>query len=53
MIEEDTIKLNLSYRDLKKLNIKYVVSNEPIEDYINDFNEIYDEYGFYIYEYVK
>lgn len=53
LIEEDTIKLNLSYRDLKKLNIKYVVSNEPIEDYINDFNEIYDEYGFYIYEYVK
>lgn len=52
LLSPDAMILNLSYKDVKKTNAKYIVSLTELttdNGYVK-FNEIYNEYGSYIYE---
>ncbi len=54
LIQEDAMYLHLSYRDIKKAEIKYIASTVPI-DIDNEFvrfEKLYDESGGYIYKVV-
>ena len=49
----DCFTLDLSYKDISKLDVKYLISMHDIEEFDNDyvkFEKIYDEDYFYIYE---
>jgi hypothetical protein len=49
----DYFTLDLSYKDISKLDVKYLISMHDIEELDNDyvkFEKIYDEDSFYIYE---
>ena len=51
MVHEDHFKLNLSYEDLIKTNVKYISTPYVLYDYENiKFNLLYDEGGSMIYE---
>lgn len=52
LLYPDQMKVNLSYKDLKKTETKYVLTVEKLDinnSYVN-FEEIYNEYGAYIYK---
>lgn len=47
----DTIYMNISVDDLDDLNVKYILStHDLVDEGFDEFNEIYDEDGMYIYE---
>lgn len=50
---EDQIQLNLNINELSNLDVKYILSSENLAGLKSDkvdLNEIYNEYGLYIYE---
>lgn len=52
LAQQDMFTLKLSYKDIKKTDAKYIVSQVPLEvsNQWLDLTEIYNEYGAYIYE---
>lgn len=51
LIHADAIRLYLSYKDLQKIDVKYILVQHEIESKHGiDFDLIYSEHGFYIYE---
>ena len=55
MIQEDYIRLNLSYDDISKIDCNYIFSMEPLNasGHHVSFDEIYNENGCYIYNVVE
>lgn len=54
LIQEDAMRLNLAYQDLKKTEVEYIASTESLNvdnEYVF-FENIYDESGGYIYKVV-
>lgn len=52
LIQADWVELNLNVNDLKKCDIEYVVTNDELEEFDNNFtnfNQIYREDGIAIY----
>lgn len=51
LIQQDCIRLNLSYDDIKKTEAKYILSVIPMEEQPDGvrFDEVYNEAGCYIY----
>lgn len=52
LIQDDVIRLNLGFKDLKKTEAKYIFSTQPlnVDNQYAVFNEVYYDYGAYIYE---
>lgn len=47
----DALNLYLSYEDVEKMDITYILSPQPIEDNKSiEFTELYSDYGMYIYK---
>ena len=52
LVQPDTIKCHLAYRDFEKTGIKYIISNNNLQEdneYVQ-IQKIYDEAGSYIYQ---
>ena len=52
LLQADCVKINLSYKDFEKTNVKYIVAEQPImsqNEYV-DFEILYSEAGSYIYK---
>lgn len=51
----DIFSVKLNYKDLDKWNVKYLVVGGELENYVDDFKEIYNdsESSYYIYERVE
>ena len=54
LIYPDNIELDVNYKDLDKLNIKYIISFDDLseESFGEYFEKIYDEDEIYIFEYI-
>lgn len=52
LLYADNVSIRLNYKDLEKLNIKYILSKEDFREksFKNEFEEIYNEDGMYIYK---
>ena len=52
LLYADNIALKLNYKDLSKIDVKYVLSTESFskKNFSNYFEEIYNEDGIYIYK---
>lgn len=52
LLQDDLMRLNLSFRDIEKTGVKYIFSLQPLtgDNQYVAFNEIYNERGSYIYE---
>lgn len=51
LVQADLIKLNLSYKDLEKLDVSYIYSGNPLENQQGvTFDKLYEESGVYIYK---
>ena len=52
LVFADNVAVNLNYKELEKLNIKYILSKEDInkKGFDKDFEEIYNEDGLYIFK---
>lgn len=48
VVSPDAILVNMRLKDIKKLGVKYVMENHPLED--NRFKELYKENGTFIYQ---
>lgn len=52
LLYADNVAIRLNYKDLEKLNVKYILSKEDFSEksFKNEFEEIYNEDGMYIYK---
>lgn len=52
LLYADNVAIKLNYKDLEKLNIKYILSKEDFSEksFKDEFEEIYNEDGMYIYK---
>lgn len=52
LVQADCMKINLSYKDIEKTEVKYIVAEQPLisENTYVDFEQIYSEAGSYIYK---
>ena len=52
LVQADCMKINLSYKDIEKTEVKYIVAEQPLisENTYVDFEQIYYEAGSYIYK---
>ena len=53
LLYPDHISIKLNYKDLAKLNVKYILSKEDdfsTKTFADNFEEIYNEDGMYIYK---
>ena len=52
LLYEDNVAIRLNYKDLEKLNIKYILSKEDFNEksFKDEFEEVYNEDGMYIYK---
>lgn len=52
LLYADNVAIRLNYKDLEKLNIKYILSKEDFNEksFKDEFEEVYNEDGMYIYK---
>lgn len=52
LLYADNVAIKLNYKDLEKLDIKYILSSKDFseESFADEFEEIYNEDGMYIYK---